>query len=426
MPVRRLLFGLVLVLLLTGPSSIALGQPAASDSSDERPAPLLLVSIDGMRWDYLDLHDAPTLSRLAEQGTHVERLIPVFPTKTFPNHYSIVTGLHPSNHGIIANNMYDPEMDATFSLGDREAVENPDWWGGEPIWVTAEKQGLAAATYFWPGSEAPIQGVRPTDWFTYDGSVPGITRVDQVLEWLDRPDETRPDVVTLYFSRVDTKGHYFGPTSDSVTTALREVDGFLQRMLDGLADRGIENDVNLIVTSDHGMTPVSRDRTIVLDEYVDLDDVRLIDVNPVAMMEPNDGVSTDSVVTALNESPHLSAYRRGELPDTLHFDGHRRIPSVVALADDRWSIRTHDWMVDNPDWDGGGAHGYDPRVENMHTLLLAHGPAFRTNTTVERLSVVHLYELMAALLDLEPAPNDGRLEAVRPMLRENVDTQTIK
>ncbi len=417
MPLRR---PLTLVLLLICPV-LGLGCQSTAPSSsapaaEEAPAPLIVISIDGLRWDYLDLHEAPTLSRLADAGTHVKRLTPLFPTKTFPNHYSTVTGLYPSHHGIIANTMYDPVMDATFSLSDRDAVETPDWWGGEPIWVTAEQQGRTAATYFWPGSEAPIQGVRPSEWFRYDESVPGTTRVDQALEWLDRPAETRPDLITLYFSRVDTKGHYYGPRSDSVATALREVDGFIQRLLDGLAARGLADAVNLMVTSDHGMSPTARDRTIVLDDYIDLDDVRLTARNPVAMMEPRSGVSVDSVVTALDRAPHLSAYRRGRLPDTLHFEGHRRIPSVIAVADDRWSLRTRRWMANNPDWDGGGTHGYDPRHETMHALLVAHGPAFRASTTVEQLSLLHLYELMCAVLDLEPAPNDGRRAAARPLL----------
>ncbi len=416
-PRRTLTLVLLLVLPVFGTGCQSTAPPTSSATAEEdAPPPLIVISIDGFRWDYLDLHDAPTLTRLANEGTHVEHLIPVFPTKTFPNHYSIATGLYPSNHGIVSNTMYDPEMDASFSLSDREAVMNPDWWGGEPIWVTAEQQGRTAATYFWPGSEAPVQGVRPTEWYEYDGSVPGTTRVDQALQWLDRPPETRPDLMTLYFSRVDTKGHDHGPRSDSVATALREVDGFIQRLLDGLAARGIADEVNLIVTSDHGMSPTSQDRTLLLDDYVDLDDVRLTATNPIAMMEPRDGTPVDSVVTALDAAPHLSAYRRGALPDTFRFDDHRRIPSVVAVAENRWALSTRAQFEETPGRMDGGTHGYDPRTENMHTLLLAHGPAFRSSATVEQLSLLHLYELMCALLEIEPAPNDGRLEAARSLL----------
>ncbi len=412
---RALLLVALPLLFLSGCRSGPSPETAAPAEPDD-PNPVLLISIDGLRWDYLDLHDAPTLSQLAEQGTHVERLIPVFPTKTFPNHYSAVTGLYPKNHGIVSNSMYDPEMEASFSLGNRDAITNPQWWGGEPIWVTAETQGRTAATYFWPGSEAPIKGVRPSYWREYDGSVPGSERVNQVLDWLDLPSEQQPSLITLYFSRVDSKGHAHGPTSDSVATALREVDGFVQQLLEGLAERDLREEVNLIVTSDHGMSPTSRDRAIVLDDYIDLDDVHLIDVNPVAMMEPNAGVSADSVVAALSDAPHLSAYRRDELPDTLHFQNHRRIPSVLALADDRWSITTREQYEENPGYLDGGAHGYDMRYDNMHTLLLADGPAFRSSASVEQLSILHLYELMSALLNLDPAPNDGRLEAARPLL----------
>lgn len=411
----RIFLLLALPLLLIGCRSGPSPETVSTADADE-PTPLILISIDGLRWDYLDLHEAPTLTQLAEQGTHVERLIPVFPTKTFPNHYSIVTGLYPENHGIVSNTMYDPEMEASFSLGNQEAITNERWWEGEPIWVTAEVQGRTAATYFWPGSEAPIKGVRPSYWLEYDGSVPGSERVDQVLEWIDLPADEQPSVMTLYFSRVDSEGHENGPTSDSVATALREVDGFIQQLLDGLSERNVSDAVNLIITSDHGMSPTSRDRAIVLDDYIDLEDVHLVDVNPVAMMTPKEGVSADSLVAALSEAPHLSAYHRSDLPDTLHFQNHRRIPSVLALADDRWSITTQDYIEENPEALNGGAHGYDMRYDNMHTLLIAKGPAFRSSSTVDQLSTLHLYELMAALLKVDPAPNDGRLEAARPLL----------
>jgi len=370
-----------------------------------------------MRWDYLDRYDAPTMSHLAERGTFVERFIPAFPTKTFPNHYTLVTGLYPSNHGVIANNMYDPVMDASFSLSNRAAIANGDWWGGEPLWVTAEEQGLTTATYFWPGSEAPIQGVRPTYWFEYDGRVPGTERVDQVLEWLDLPAEERPSFITLYFSRVDSRGHAHGPEAPETGQALREVDGFIQRLIDGLQARGLNNEVNLLITSDHGMSPTSAERAIVLDDYIDLDDVRIIDYTPVMMMETREGVEAQAIIDALSAAPHLSVYHRDEVPERLHFSGHRRIPEIIGIADDTWSITTRSFFDSNPNRLNGATHGYDPAAATMHTLLIGHGPAFRQGARIDRLESIHLYELMAALLDLEPAPNDGSLEAARSLLR---------
>ena len=388
-------------------------------STDDR-ATVLLVSIDGLRWDYLDVYDAPTLSDLAEQGTHVERFVPVFPTKTFPTHYSLVTGLYPENHGIVSNNMYDPEMDEDFSLGDQEAITDSRWWNdGEPIWVTAEEQNVRAGTYFWPGSEAEIHDVRPSYWLEYDSSVPGEERVDQILEWVDKPDDERPNFMTLYFSKVDSEGHAYGPESDEVGQALSEVDSYIERLLDGFEARGIEDDVNIIITSDHGMSATSQDRVVLLDDYIDLDNAHVVDYSPVAMIRPEGEADAREMVEALDQDPNLTAYHRDEMPDTLHFQDHHRIPEVLALADDEWSISTRSFFEDNPSRVDGGAHGYDIRLDNMQTLLIGHGPAFRSETTVEEpIGFVHLYETMAHILDLEPAPNDGSLDAMRPVLEE--------
>lgn len=419
---HRLLLALLLPLLFVGCRSADVAAPPSEKRAPDPP--VLLISIDGLRWDYLDLHEAPTLSRLAQHGTHVQRFIPAFPTKTFPNHYTLVTGLYPSNHGIIANNMYDPEMDASFSLGNREAIANGAWWGGEPLWVTAEQQGLTAATYFWPGSEAPIKGVRPTYWYEYDGSVPGTERVNTVLEWLDLPAEERPSFITLYFSRVDSRGHEYGPETPETKQALRDVDGFIEQLMSGLQARGLENEVNLLITSDHGMSPTSEERAIILDDYIDLDDVRIIDHNPVVMMEPREGVDAEAIIDALSAAPHLSVYHRDDVPARLHFRDHRRIPTIIGLADDTWSITTRSFIERNPDRLNGGTHGYDPAHANMHTLLIGHGPAFKQGARIDRLASIHLYELMAALLDLEPAPNDGDLEAALPLLRSESTAAT--
>jgi len=218
---------------------------------------LILISIDGFRPDYLEWYDAPNLSALAREGVSApDGMLPVFPSKTFPNHYSIVTGLYPSSSGMLSNTMYDEESDSWFRMRDRSAVEDPVWWGGEPIWVTAEKQGRVSATYFWVGSEAPIQGIQPTFWYRFDGSVPGKERVDQALAWLDLPLQERPTFITLYFEDVDSIGHRFGPESQEVEEAVARMDGLIGRLLVGLRERTLLDSVNLMIVSDHGMAEI--------------------------------------------------------------------------------------------------------------------------------------------------------------------------
>lgn len=385
----------------------------------EPPPPLLLVSLDGFRPDYLTRYEAPTLRRLAREGVVApEGMAPSFPSKTFPNHYTIVTGRYPAHHGIIANTMYDPAMDAWFRISDRDAVADGRWWGGEPLWVTAETQGLKAGTYFWPGTEAAIGGVRPSYWKPYDGAVSGEARVDTVLAWLDLPEARRPTFLTLYFSDVDTEGHRHGPASAEAAEAVERVDGYLARLVRGLEARGLYDRLNLIVVADHGMTPTDAENVIVLDDYLDLDDVEIAEQSPVLMLWPRPG-RADAVYEALHGAhPHLQVYRREDLPARWHFGGHRRIPPIVAVADAGWRItRERAWYEQHRDRFAGGEHGYDNALPDMRALFVAHGPGFRQGLRVPPFANIHLYALMAHLLHLTPAPNDGRLDSVRTMLR---------
>ena len=384
-------------------------------AEDEAP-PLLLISIDGFRADYLDRYEPPTLTTLAREGVRAEALIPVFPSLTFPNHYTIVTGLYPDHHGIVANTMFDSTL-GWFRLSDRDAVSDGRWWrDGEPIWVTAERQGLRTATYFWPGSEAEIRGVRPTYWVPYDGSIPGETRVRQVLEWLDLPDSLRPRFLTLYFSEVDHAGHEHGPDALEVAEAVQRVDGYLRLLVDGLRARGLLDRVNVLIVSDHGMTATSRERAIFLDDYIALDDVQVVNWSPVLMLTPRPG-RFEIVLQALREAhPHLHVYRKAELPAHLHFGTHPRIPPIVGLADEGWTITTRTRFEQQPDRFPMGMHGYDPTLPSMHGILIAHGPAFAHGRVVPPVENIHLYTLMCRLLGITPAPNDGSPEATELLL----------
>ena len=409
---------LILLLLFCVSLSAIAGCRSTRDAEEPADRPtLILVSLDGFRWDYLERYEAPHLTALAASGVQAEGLVPVFPSKTFPNHYSIVTGLYPENHGIVGNNMYDPEFDASFSLGNEEAVTDGRWWSGEPIWVTAERQGLRAATYFWPGSEAEIGGVRPSYWEAYDGRIPGEARVQKVLEWLDMPPEERPGLITLYFSKVDGAGHRYGPESAEVAAAVQEVDDHIGQLVAGLQERGLYNDVHLLIVSDHGMAATSPERAIVLDKYIDTESARVISRSSILLLEPAPG-EVDAAYEALHEAhPHMTVYRKEDIPDSLHFDDHRRIPSIMAIADPGWVITDSDMLEDHPEWLRGGTHGYLPSARLMHGLFIGHGPAFRAGYTAPQFENIHLYELMTALLNLDPAPNDGALEEVLTMLR---------
>ncbi len=385
-------------------------------AEDHPSPPLLLISIDGFRADYLERYAPPTLTALAREGVRAQALIPVFPTLTFPNHYTIVTGRYPDHHGIVANTMFDSTL-GWFRLSDRDAVSDGRWWReGEPIWVTAERQGLRTATYFWPGSEAEIRGYRPTYWVPYDGSIPGETRVRQVLEWLDLPDSLRPRFLTLYFSEVDHAGHEHGPDAPEVAEAVQRVDSYLQRLVDGLKARGLLDHINIMIVSDHGMTATSHERVIFLDDYISLDDVQVVNWSPVLMLTPRPG-RFERVLQALQQAhPHLHVYRKEALPPHLHYSTHRRIPPIVGLADEGWMITSHERFERQRHRFPRGMHGYDPTLPSMHGILVAHGPAFVRGRVVPPVANVHLYALMCHLLGITPAANDGSLEAVEHLL----------
>ena len=384
------------------------------------PPTVILVSFDGWRWDYDTRAPAPNLRRLAARGVRAENLIPSFPTKTFPNHYTIVTGLYPGRHGIVANSIRDPQTGRTFTMTRQHEVRDPMWWGGEPIWVTAERGGLATGAMFWVGTEAPIGGILPRYWKAYDTAFPPDERVDQVLQWLDLPAPRRPAFITLYFSDVDTAGHDDGPDSPAVYEAITRTDGYLGRLLRGLEQRGLSETVNVVVVSDHGMASVDPARTIVLDDFVAPDDVDVVDLNPTLGLFPRSG-REDAVFRALtNAHPRLAVYRRETTPERWHYREHPRIPPIVGVADEGWQIMRRNTLADilaKRVRGAGGQHGYDPAVMSMRGIFVAAGPAFRNGVTVPAFENVHIYHAFARILGLTAAANDGNPDVARAMMR---------
>ena len=379
---------------------------------------VVMLSLDGCRWDYPQIAHMPNLESIARSGVKLESLQPSFPSKTFPNHYSIATGLYPDHHGIVHNDFYDPEMDAYYKVSDRTAVENEDFYGGEPIWVTAEKQGLKTASFYWVGSEAPIKNTQPTLWKRYDQRFPYEARVDSVIAWLQLPEKNRPRLITWYYPEPDGVSHRFSPESPETKDKLEYLDSLIGDFLKKLSQLPIADQVNVIVTSDHGMTRTSGDKVIYLDDYIQttwLDTA--LGGNPVWMLDAREGFS-DSIYFNLKRDPHVQIWKKDSLPENLHYGTNSRIMDFVVTADLHWSLgwRVHEYPASFV----GGTHGYDPRYKDMHGIFYASGPAFKTgyvNPTVEN---VNIYPLLAKILDLKPAETDGSLENVSRMLKPKI------
>ncbi|MCO6510573.1 MAG: alkaline phosphatase family protein [Aridibacter famidurans] len=413
---RSLTFIVLLVFL-------AIAVPAQEKIRDIRPT-VILISIDGFRSDYLVRYRPKYLLRLARRGVLAQWMTPSFPTKTFPNHYTVATGLFPSNHGIVANNMYDPEFDAEFGLGKREEVQNPRWWGGEPIWVTAEKQGERAGAYFFPGTETKIGGVQPTYWRDYDGEVSNETRVDTVLSWFDLPLGKRPTLVTMYFSDVDDAGHGFSPESEETRDAVLRVDEMIGRLLDGLKNRGIDRKVNFVIVSDHGMAAVPQNNSIILDDYFDTSLAeRIFWVSELVQIWPKQG-KADEIYKAIRSKLPKSAkiFAKSEIPERFKWRDHKRIPPLVVVPDPGWIIVNRERFEKMRDEgrlnDVRGSHGYDNLAPEMRALFIGSGPAFKSGAIAAPFRNVEVYNMMCHILGLTPAPNDGDFKNVEMLLKK--------
>ncbi|XP_071548743.1 venom phosphodiesterase-like isoform X2 [Panulirus ornatus] len=373
-------------------------------SADYKTHPLLLVSMDGFRASYLTRNLTPTLQKLAEEGVHAPYMKPSYPSLTFPNHYSIVTGLYPESHGIIANSFFDVEFNATFHIGNDESL-NGRWWGGEPIWVTLAKKSLKTATYFWPGSDANIGGRHPTYWFPYNSTTPFPSRVDQVVDWLLLPTDERPVWLSLYFNQPDETGHENGPDSNEVNDELKRMDQILTRLMDKLEARGLLPCVNIIVVADHGMAPAGKDRVINLAQYIpDISETAYTFTGPFTRINPkveSEEVKLEMMKKLANKRKEMRVYDRGNLPTRLHYAKNRRIEDIILDLDPGYITN-----VDS-DWYLEGEHGYDNQFASMNALFVASGPDFKNSIEIEPFQNIELYNLMCHMTGVRPAPNNG-------------------
>jgi predicted AlkP superfamily pyrophosphatase or phosphodiesterase len=408
-------FWLLLLVLLAGCAS---RPPAAlTPPPGDRP-PTILISVDGMRADYLERGVTPVLARLAAGGVRAKAMRPSFPSLTFPNHYTLVTGLRPDRHGIVNNSMEDAAIPGVrFSLSNRDAVTDRRWWDqAEPIWVTAEKAGITTATMFWPGSEAPIQGVRPTHWAVFDGKMPNEQRVDGLLRWWDAG--ARPGLMTLYFDEVDHAGHEFGPDATETTEAARHVDAAIGLLLDGLAARRIT--ANIVIVADHGMIETGAARVIRIDQVAPPASFRIVTGGAVAGLVPAAGQDLVLADALLRRHANMQCWRKGRIPRRLHYGANPRVPPFICMAAPGWLIQGPQ-PVPQPGQPvptlPAGMHGYDPAVPEMAAMFVAQGPAFRAGVVVPAFDNVDVYPLLAQLIGVAPLASDGSIKALRPGLR---------
>ena len=380
---------------------------------------VILISLDGFRYDYLDKFKPRTLSKLSRNGVRAKWMIPSFPTKTFPNHYTVATGLYPEHHGIIENNIYD--FGTVFSLGKREEVQNSRWWLGEPIWVTAEKQGQKAGAFFFPGTEAEIMGKRPTFWKEYDGKIPNEPRVDQILNWLDLPRNERPTLFTLYFSDTDDAGHGFSPDSDELKKAVEKVDENLKRLVDGLKKRKIFKKVNLIIVSDHGMALVKPENAVLMDDYFDFDlTERILWTGEIVQIFPKEA-QENFILENLKSIHHAVCWKKSDIPARLNYRDSPRIAPIVCSAEEGWFMTSRERVESQKKREGSGrirgAHGYDNKYQSMQATFIAHGKAFKKGFVAEPFENIQVYNLMCSILGLRPAQNDGDYEKIKFLLK---------
>jgi predicted AlkP superfamily pyrophosphatase or phosphodiesterase len=399
-------------------AGLVLALATALPIAGRAPAPILiLISFDGFRWDYIDRGETPHLKALAARGVRAKGLIPSFPSFTFPNHYTIATGLYPEHHGIIANTMEDPGWPARFSM---TALTSKDqrWWGGEPIWVTARRQNLRSSSVFWPGSEVPVEGILPNYWTAFDDDMPNVDRVNHALDLLALPEGQRPSLVTVYLSEADHVGHDYGPDSPEMPEALRHLDASLALLETGLRQLHLLDRVTFAVVSDHGMTPLSSNRVIFLDDYLDLSRVDVVEWGEVVQMRQRSGSADDIALAIRGKHPSMTVYTREQMPERFHYRDNARIQPVLALASEGWEITSHQrWEADLARHrKRGGAHGYDPQLLSMQGIFIAAGPGVRRGLRAPEFENIHVYDFLCGVLGLTPAENDGDAAVTRPFL----------
>lgn len=403
--------------------SIFIQLPAFSQDREEY---VILISLDGFRHDYVDRFQPENLLNFIKTGTSAEALIPSFPSKTFPNHYTIATGMKPENHGLVDNSFYEPEKDLIYSMGNRDIVEDGYWYGGTPIWVLAEQNGLKAASYFFVGSEAPVQGIHPSYYFNFDASVPNLSRVSKVFEWLQLPEEDRPRMITLYFSDMDNVGHRYGPDNDEkIGGGLEVLDRELGALFEGL--KSFDLDINLFIVSDHGMTNIPKENLLNLDHITEGTAARVVNNGALAHLHLENIGELEAVYQRLKKSEnHFKVVKVSDREYYKNIEKYRnRFGDLIIIPDLGHYLATTQGMVSYQNrsamfkTDVFGEHGFSPEYKDMQGIFFANGPMVKEGLLISPFENIHIYPLLATILGLPiPVDIDGKLEILEPILKE--------
>lgn len=381
------------------------------ESSGEKSY-LVMLSMDGFRWDYPEKANTPNLDFIEKIGVRTDASIPCFPTKTFPNHYSMATGLYPENHGLIFNNYYATDLGKFYSISNRESISDSSFYFGEPIWVTAEKQGIKCASYFWVGSEALHDDLFPTYNYAYNGSVPFEERLNGVVDWLKLTEEERPHLILWYIQEPDGIGHDAGPNHPETFEMIEYLDSLVGVFYQKTAELEIADKINVIITSDHGMCEISDEKTVFLDKYINEEWIEYQDgANPVYSIEAKDEYY-DTLYSTLLSIENIQVWEKDNVPERLHFSKSERIKDFVVVADSSWSLL----VSSKKKAYSGGTHGYDNQNKDMHAIFYAYGPAFKKAYKHTSINNIDIYPLICKILELEPAKVDGEIENVLPLL----------
>jgi len=375
---------------------------------------LILVSLDGFRWDYAHRGLTPNLEQVREKGVSAMSLRPVFPTLTFPNHYSIISGMYPENHGIISNEFFNPIAEEQYSYRQADLMSDSKWYLGEAFWETAERNGIKTATFFWPGSDVSLPYRRPTYLKKYDSKIPYKERVNQVIEWLKLPEKERPFFITLYFEEVDIKSQEYGVNSKETNQAIKLLDDLIGYLQNSLKATEISDSVNIIIVSDHGMTDIYRDNTIDINKILSGKRCKVQNYGAFAMVEAQEDL--EEIYTYLKKNEYnYKVYKKSEVPEYLHFSKHPFISSLIILPENGWFIteKTESYSLTQK-----AAHGYDNEWSDMHGIFFAIGPAFKTGYSCGTLWNIDINPLMCKIFGISPRSNiDGKLDRIGFILK---------